>query len=416
MEFEAEAKQAATRELIELLGKLGGEVSAFSHSLQELRNVLRGAADFLESREGRGPIIIEARKNRTTRSDLLLLAESVDDRLRNAGIQVKPTPPYIDGFQIDEAVFEAVLEDEVSHRNPRAREFDINSVRSIYAIRGNLSATSLERCKAVFVTSNSGFATAAWDYGQRYEQSQDVSSVITDFSLANMAWLKAPMGAPALPMTQLLAFSYAALEPPTPLWSKYLDEIDKLETKGKISERDHQLLRSSPHVYPELMHLTLGQDAALTEETVTETLQRVSSEIRKEESQRLESEEKAHQKTRNDLTAQQGRNQQLASTLYWRCQRQARAVAWTSSVSMAALLAIALLFGLWLRSPAPPVSWILIGSSTAVALSTLANLIFGSTVKEMHVWLYNWSLTLLLKREATSLGIDLTEFGMNRPN
>ena len=35
-------------------------------------------------------------------------------------------------------------------------------------------------------------------------------------------------------------------------------EIDRLEEQGKISERDHQLLRSSSIAYDELMNLKLG--------------------------------------------------------------------------------------------------------------------------------------------------------------
>ena len=82
--------------------------------------------------------------------------------------------------------------------------------------------------------------------GKKYESSQDVSVVITDFSLANMAWLKAPMGAPGIPRTQLLAFAYAALKPTSKLLEKLLTEIDKLKGQGKITEHAHQLLRSSP--------------------------------------------------------------------------------------------------------------------------------------------------------------------------
>ena len=61
-------------------------------------------------------------------------------------------------------------------------------------------------------------------------------------------------------------------------------EIDLLEVEGTITERDHQLLRSCPLVYSKGLHLTLGEDDALTSETVTETQERVSNEIRKEES------------------------------------------------------------------------------------------------------------------------------------
>src|SRR5690606_8746221 len=105
--------------------------------------------------------------------------------------------------------FEGVLKDEVSYHNPRAKEDDINSVRSIYVLRSGTTPRNVEHAKAVLVTSNSGFAQAAFGYGKNHEESREVSSVITDFSLANMAWLKAPLGAPSLPMTEVIAFSYA---------------------------------------------------------------------------------------------------------------------------------------------------------------------------------------------------------------
>ena len=155
---------------------------------------MQGAANYLERPHGRGAIALEARKRGTTRSDLLLLAESIDDKLIEAGIEVKDTPRHVERFQIDEMAFEHVLEDGVSYYNPRAREYDINSVRSIYVIRGNTPAPSVEKASAIFVTSNAAFAKAAWEYGKDREASKNVSSVISDFSLANMAWLKAPVG------------------------------------------------------------------------------------------------------------------------------------------------------------------------------------------------------------------------------
>ena len=328
---EGKAKQDATRELISLLSNLGGEVTAFSHSREELQRVLQGAANHLERPHSRGAIGLEARKRGTTRSDLLLLAESIDDKLIEAGIEVKDTPRYVERFQIDEMAFEHILEDGVSYYNPRAREYDINSVRSIYIIRGNTPAPSVEKARAVFVTSNAAFAKAAWEYGKDHEASKNVSSVIADFSLANMAWLKAPVGAAAIPTTQLLAFSYAALEPSKELLGKYMKEIDRLESQGTITERDHQLLRSSPRAYEELMHLTLGEDAALTTKTVTQMLERVTNEIKKEVSKRLTEEQAAHQETRTTLSSQKDRHQRIISNLFWRCRREAGVVAWILS-------------------------------------------------------------------------------------
>ena len=412
---EGEAKEAAAKDLIDLLNNLGGRVAVFSHSRKELQDVLRGAANHLESPDARGAIVFEARRVGTTKSDLILLAESVDYELDRAAIEVEDTPRYINQFQIDETVFEQVLEDGISYYNPRTREYDINSVRSIYVIRENTAATSVESAGAVFVTSNAAFARAAWDYGQNYEASKNVSSVITDFALANMAWLKAPMGAPSVPTSQLLAFSYAALEPSSELLGKYLREIDRLESQGIITERDHQLLRSSPLVYGEIMHRTLGDESALTDEAVTETLRRVSGDIKKEETLRFDTERDAHLETLSELSNQRARNQEIIGRLYWRCRSRAKIFARVVSSGIAILLAVGMLSGLGLLSdvglnPAPPISWILTGMSVLLAILTLSNLVFGSNVKDVYHLLQRRFVTWLLRREAIAIGANLNEF------
>lgn len=410
---EGEAKQAAIHELIDLVCSLGGKFATFTHSLDELKRVLEGLADNLERPEAYGPAMFEARRRGLTKSDILSLVESTEYKLDEARINVVATPRYDKEFQIDESAFEQVLEDSVSYFSPRAKEYDINSVRSIYVIRGRRPAPSLEKARAVFVTSNSGFAKAAWDFGQQHESSRDVSSVVTDFSLANTAWLKSPVTAPNIPITQLLAFSYAALEPSTSLLGKYLNEIEKLEAKGTITEREHQLLRSSPLVYRELMHFTHGEEASLNAETVTQTLERVSAQIKKEESELLEAEKGAHQSTLLALELERKRAEQIAQKLYHRCLVKARRLTFAFSVGIAALLTIALMFGLLselgLLSASPLFSRASIAVSSIIALLTIVNLVFGSTVKTLHFSLQSKILTWILVRESQTTGVDLNE-------
>ena len=115
---EGEPKQTAIRELITLINNLEGKVAVFAHSQDELRRVLTGAANHLGSPDARGTIVFEARKRGTTKSDLLLLAASIDERIGEADIKVESSPTYMEAFQIDEAAFEEILEDEVSYYNP----------------------------------------------------------------------------------------------------------------------------------------------------------------------------------------------------------------------------------------------------------------------------------------------------------
>ena len=406
--LEGEPRENAARDLIRLLSQLGGKVVAFSHSCEELRRVLRAIAGNLNSSIAPTLIVREARKGELTRSDLLFLSESIDEKFNEMDIHVETTPRHQAAFQIDEEIFEEVLNDEVSYQNPRAKEDDINSVRSIYVLRADKSAPSIEKARAVFVTSNTSFARAAWAYGQRYESSRDVSSVITSFSLANLAWLKAPVGAPSVPRTQVLAFAYAALQPSLGLLNKYMNAIDKLEAKGNISQRDHQILRSSPLAYDELMNLTLGEDSALTEETLMQALERVSGEIRKKESTKLMAEQEAHRTTRHDLESSREQGEEMRRRIYWKCQTTAS----LQSRIIAYFWGSLMLAGLCMSITLP-----IIGSLTwafvampfilIVSLISFVSRWYGISVKDMRKSLELWLLSRLLRRESAVLGLEV---------
>ena len=408
--LEGELKRAAIDNLINLLRNLGATVATFSHSRKELTGIVEGAARYINSPDGRGAIVMESRRNGVTKSDLLLLVGHIDDKLSKANIEIKDTPSYITRLQIDEEIFEDVLEDEVSYFNPRAREYDINSVRSIYVLRAGTSPSTLEKSQAVLVSSNAAFARAAYRYGQRHEEACEVSSVITDFSLANMAWLKAPMGAPSLPTTEILAFSYAALRPSRKLLNKYLEEIDKLEKQGKIMPRDHQFLRSSVLAQEELMRLILGDEDALTEETITETLRRVSNEIKKEESQKLSAEQVAHHQTIVALDSERARTRRVQEQLYWRCSRRAKCYSQIVAAFVVLLLIGGIIGGLGLTSTIPILGWIITVGSLLGTIMTFVDYIIGFSVKEIQQRLERRFLKWLLKREATATGLDLENF------
>lgn len=407
--LEGDAKQAANENLIALLRNLGATVAIFSHSRDELERVIRGAADYLESPDGRGAIVMEARRNRMTKSDLLLIAGQIDERLATAEIKVVETPRYTKDFQIDERTFEDALADEVSYHNPRAKEDDINSVRSIYVLRSGISPKTVEKSRAVLVTSNSGFAQAAFAYGMRHEESHEVSSVITDFSLANMAWLKAPLGATNLPMTEVIAFSYAALQPSKTLLDKYLGEIDKLERQGTISERDHQLLRSSDLAQKELMNLTLGEEDALIDQTVTEILSRATNEIKQEENERYRAEQAAHLKTQESLAAEREVKKVVQERIFWRCSRRAKHCSWAVAVVIGLVLVGSIGTGLGLTSSNQLLGWILTGVSAAATVAGVVDLLMDFSVWQIRERIEKWLLTRMLQSEEASTGLNFQD-------
>ena len=397
--LEGAKKKKAVEELTDLLKSLDGRISIFSHSRDELGRVLDGAAAKIDAPDGRGGIVLEARRQGTTKSDLLLLATTVDEELLKKGIQLRRTPEYEARYQIDEEEFGHTLEDEVSYFNDQAKAYDINSVRSIYVLRGGACPISVEKSKAILVTSNTAFAKAAWEYGRRHEASKEVSSVISDFSLANIAWLKAPMGASSLPMAEAIAFSYAAVQPSSGLIGKFLMEIDKLRESGEVSPRQHQLLRGSPSVYDDLMNLTLGDDAALTQESIHEMLERVESEILSEKNQELVAEKLAHRETQEKLQSLIHQEQKRNARIYWRCQRIATliTIVLISVISIPVLKSLVMDANFWLQFVTGKTMELF--GSIAYLVANALSLFFGVTVLMLYRRVQKKILGWLLRRE-----------------
>lgn len=317
--LEGPEEKHAVEELIRLVKRLRGRFYYFPHTEDELTTSIRSSAEFINNPKGRGSIVEFAKSSNRTKSDLLLIAEKATTTLDNYEIYLVQAPSYDQvnhRYEIGEQEFASVLDEEINYHNPRARDYDIRSVRSIYVLRKGLTPQSIERSKAVFVTSNTSFSKAAFEYGKKHDQSREVSTVITDFSLANTAWLKAPHGASTLPQKEVLALAYASTQPTPKFWNRVLEEIDKLQELGEISARDHQLLRSSKHVQEELMKLTLGSEASLTKESITTTVKRVTEEIRKEDARQIQQITNVSNSYRDELIQEKAQVQGIRESIY----------------------------------------------------------------------------------------------------
>lgn len=311
-------------ELFSLIRHLQGKIAVFDHTIDEIRRVLVAAEQNLDNPTAEGKLIHEMRRSGQKRSDLILLRENLQDRLKEKRIHIHPTPPYHQIYQVSEIELEEAIASRVHYRNPEAIRHDIASVRSIYVLRSGSIPRRLEDSIAVFITTNTRFAQAAFEVGQNHNSTKEVSSVITDYSLANVAWLKAPLGAPELPTKELMAACYAAMEPSASLWSKYLKEIDSLRQNGVLTPDDHALLRVSPVVGPELMDLTLGNEEALSGGSIRTILDRVKTDLVREKESILVEERKKRMMVMTERDDLRRKGEKVESNVFWIAERTSR--------------------------------------------------------------------------------------------
>jgi hypothetical protein len=301
--------QAHSREILRLLTDGGARLSVFSHTLDETNYVLKNAERYLEMPTGgSGNVIMALREAEISPSDVALIRFRIVDLLLDEGIQVVETPRYVEKYQIDELSLEQEMKNAgLNYRSEMAKKADINSIRSAYVLRAGASPERVENSIALILTSNVALAKAAYTYGRKYREFKYVSPVITDFSLANIVWIKSPLKHPDVPAHLLLAHCYSVLKPSEELWNRFVGELKKLREGGRITPEQHQYLRYELRVRDELMNLTLGDEEEVSEQVVMQILDRYEQEITLPLKEELEQVSADHEKAIQKLIASEGK-------------------------------------------------------------------------------------------------------------
>ena len=155
------------------------------------------------------------------------------------------------------------------------------------------------------------------------------------------------------------------------------------------------------------MRLTLGDDAALTEETIIETLERVSTEIRQEEVLRTEAAIEKQKSTQKALESAETKNNILLERLYWKCARDAKAISRGCGALIVALLITGLLAGIGIKTSNKWGGWILAIGSGGTLVFSLASFVWGTTIKGMLERIEGAILQFLLKRESKATQLEI---------
>jgi hypothetical protein len=412
--LEGETRQKAVTEVIRLVRSLGGGFAVFSHTGQEVERVIQWAERHLDTPNARSHVVQEMRRAGKTQSDLAIVRNRMDKWYVSQQIRVERTPDHEIRFHIDEALLQDAILDEMNYGNDRAIDYDVDSIRSVYSLRRGREPARVEDAVAVLVTSNDTLARVAREFGRKERSSREVSSVITDFGLANYAWLKSPSGAPHLPLIEMNAVAYAAMEPPPHLWQKYLQELDRLGATGEFTADDLAVLRYSGRAQRELMDLTQGNEDDLSEVTIKTILDRIDRDHAEDREKVLAAERARHEamlgekdqalQVANDAIAS---GQSMIDRLVERrrdqrrmveaqCDTQGKLAANIATTCVSCLLITAYVLVLvnwsWLESQFGPipkaVHWVTVFLATLVlAVATFFNWGWGVSVVSLRGWL-----------------------------
>lgn len=276
--FHGDIPCTAISQVLVLAREQGAQIVMFEHSVSELDGILDAVEHELR-RGGRSRstgvgylYFAEAKK---TPADIAVIRGRLEAVIEEAGIRVIERPNTHRQYGLDEVRLEEAIQKRVHYAQDAARVNDVHSLSATHRLREGRRDKALERSRAVLVSSNDKLVRGAMDF----KDEGSLPLAITTEALASMLWVRSPATAPDVPREMLLASAFVGMQPRPSLWSKYLAEVEALESSGGISADDAVVLRSTRVGRDAFMQESLGDPDAMTDDLPGAVLDRVRDAI-----------------------------------------------------------------------------------------------------------------------------------------
>lgn len=277
-------------ELIDMLRGMSVKLRCFRDTYDEIHKILFAAAANLKKygrlRPNRpGDVFDYFCQARYSPSDIELELAKLENNLDDLGVSIEEKPEHTEDYSISESMLSEEIDKEIPNQQEPARNHDVDCLAAIHRLRLGKPQKYLESCVAIFITTNSGLARASTKFFNREYGASNAPVCMGDQVFTTLIWLKAVKKTPDIPKDRLVATCYAAVMPSEHLWAKYVDEAEKLRSKGSIQEEDYAVLVHSLEARSRLMDLTLGEDEIIhgTLDQVLESAKAIYvSEVREE--------------------------------------------------------------------------------------------------------------------------------------
>lgn len=410
-----EPRKDVCEEFIQILLSNQAGLFVFEHTVEEIKGIFNTALTWLEhpnydpKKATRATIFFK--ENNCRASDVERMLENIERALSKYRIAVVETPDYDNDvkFQIDEKKLESTIVDSYQESNylfePTLKsdtiQRDVKSLSAIYKLRKDKTPKRLKDARHIFITANWGLAMADRTFERSENQAEGADYVIpaclTDVFIGTVVWLHAPAKVTSLNEKKIIADCYAALQPDNDLLNRYLDEIERLKNDGTLSEDEYLLLRTSRVAKNMLEEKTLGEASRFTNKTPSEILEKIKTELSKDNLLEIQKEKDKHEATLDNLRRLSDRNIKMEK----RITDMAKIISDIIANSVFILLLGVSIYGGWLSLPRtannvnPWVSYSVMGICTIIAILSL---IFGFCLTGLKVKIQRYISDLIINR------------------
>jgi hypothetical protein len=281
--FMGEELVAPYLELLELLERQGALVRCFQTNVEEAERILAQVAKATELQDGdraSRDVYKHFARIGATPSDIAVRSRRLSTDLLRLKIQPVELPQARPRHAIDQEALSKVLKRQMPKYRPRTLATDVAALAAVHGLRDGVSARTLPKSKAIFVTRNYSLYKVSAEFFKQRDPDEEIPPCVPMSAFTTMVWVREPLAAPELPKHRVVADACAAMRPGTELWHAFDAEIDKLREEEDISADLAHHLRVDYESEQALMDKTFGDESEYVEGTAKQVAERALEDVR----------------------------------------------------------------------------------------------------------------------------------------
>lgn len=292
-----EEMQSASNAMLNQLYDMGCRFFVFSHTYDEICQILRDCYKWIENPEY--DVFYASYALRTfvekkfTKADVQEYLDMLEKKLDFYRIKIDDTDYYVGKFfkpVADESVIESniiqVYKDGSCCFDENSKkttiEYDTKSISIVLKLWGNKCYRTYKQAKYVLLTTNStlSYVTRLFDEKMNPSVKNSIYPCITDVFLGTNMWLGAPVNKiEDFSEKKLLADCMSLIEPNDALIRKLQESIERAFDDETITEDQYYLLKAKAFSNDYIMQKTLGDEKYFSDKLTEELLEDIQNEI-----------------------------------------------------------------------------------------------------------------------------------------
>lgn len=269
--------QIAALELLEMLKSEQATLCCFSHTIEELKDIIKAYRKSLETPGKR--VVFNTLESWDEQNYTVVQVNRylslLSSKIAALGITVVPSPAQIktkvNGLKVGR--FLATLKQKVVYHSDSAYHNDVLSVMGVMKLRKGKIESELEKCGHIFITTNTPLIGVANSCLK--DPGDGVPPVISDTTLSSVIWFKCYSSHKDYPKYKLLDNALLALEPSNSLMNEFYNVINRMVADGGLSEDEAAIISTDIMFKRELADTVQGDSSLVNQDMIVKMKNRL---------------------------------------------------------------------------------------------------------------------------------------------